>query len=242
MQELRNMAADFIEKPADPKKKKKEGPEYGKRPVAPSPTQLHMFRSILTTLYSERSAGMVKKGLFGDVDFSSEQCKLMQQFYQESFIWPYLLNYSTTLRKASDLASLWYREFYLEISKRIQFPIEMSLPWILTEDIIEKRNTTLMESIIYPLSLYNDAANHALFNLKRKFLYDEIEAEVNLVFDQLVYKLSEQIYAYYKIAASNICLDTKFRSGIERLSPKGQRFTVPKSRYDVILTQKHINV
>lgn len=117
----------------------------------------------------------------------------------------------------------------------------MSLPWMLTEDIIEHRNTTLMETIIYPLDLYNDAASRALYELQRRYLYDEIEAEVNLVFDQLVYKLSEQIYAYYKIVASNILLDNKFRLFIEKLQ-KVSRFNVPKSRYDVLLKQKYINV
>jgi cytoplasmic FMR1 interacting protein len=40
-------------------------------------------------------------------------------------------------------------------------------------------------------------------------LYDEIEAEVNLCFDQFVYKLSEQIYAYYKHLAGSIMLDKR---------------------------------
>jgi cytoplasmic FMR1 interacting protein len=36
---------------------------------------------------------------------------------------------------------MWYREFYLELTmgKRIQFPIEMSLPWILTDHILETK-------------------------------------------------------------------------------------------------------
>lgn len=196
---------------------------------------------------------MQKKGLFSEKDFSDKDVKKLVQFYEDSFMWSYLLNYNGVLRKASDLADLWYREFYLEISRRIQvrisieyylheqFPIKMSLPWMLTEDIIEHRNTTLMETIIYPLDLYNDAASRALYELQRRYLYDEIEAEVNLVFDQLVYKLSEQIYAYYKIVASNILLDNKFRLFIEKLQ-KVSRFNVPKSRYDVLLKQKYINV
>ncbi len=59
-----------------------------------------------------------------------------------------------------------------------------------------------MEFLFYPLDLYNDAAHRALSSLHQRFLYDEIEAEVNLCFDQLVYKLSEQIYAHFKTQAS----------------------------------------
>ena len=48
------------------------------------------------------------------------------------------------------------------------------------------------------MDLYNDSANYALRHFKKQYLYTEIESEVNLCFDQLVFKLSEQIYAYYK--------------------------------------------
>ena len=52
--------------------------------------------------------------------------------------------------------------------------------------------------ILYPMDLYNDSAQYALTKFKKQFLYDEVEAEVNLCFDQLMYKLSEQIFNYYK--------------------------------------------
>ena len=52
--------------------------------------------------------------------------------------------------------------------------------------------------ILYPLDLYNDSAHYGLHQFKKQFLYDEVEAEVNLCFDQFVYKLSDQIFAYYK--------------------------------------------
>jgi len=51
---------------------------------------------------------------------------------------------------------------------------------------------------LYPLDLYNDSAHYALTVFRKQFLYDEVEAEVNLCFDQFVYKLSEQIFAHYK--------------------------------------------
>ncbi len=53
--------------------------------------------------------------------------------------------------------------------------------------------------VLYPLDLYSDSANYALKKFKKQFLYDEVEAEVNLCFDQFVYKLSDQIFAYYKV-------------------------------------------
>lgn len=52
------------------------------------------------------------------------------------------------------------------------------------------------------MDLYNDSAHFALTKFKKQFLYDEAEAEVNLCFDQLLYKLSEQIFSYYKRTAA----------------------------------------
>ena len=61
--------------------------------------------------------------------------------------------------------------------------------------------------MLYPLDLYNDSAHYALTVFRKQYLYDEVEAEVNLCFDQFVSKLSEQIYAYYKHLAGSILLD-----------------------------------
>ena len=72
-----------------------------------------------------------------------------------------------------------------------------------------------MECILYPMDLYNDSAQFALTKFKKQFLYDEVEAEVNLCFDQLMYKLSEQIISYYKQLAGSIYLDKRFRAEIQ---------------------------
>lgn len=57
-------------------------------------------------------------------------------------------------------------------------------------------------SIFYQLDLYNDAADYALKKFKKQFLYDEVEAEVNLCFDQFVFKVSDAVFTYYKQLAS----------------------------------------
>lgn len=63
--------------------------------------------------------------------------------------------------------------------------------------------------VLYPLDLYNDSAYYALTHFRKQFLYDEIEAEVNLCFDQFVFKLSEQIFLYYKQQAGRWGLGLK---------------------------------
>ena len=71
--------------------------------------------------------------------------------------------------------------------------------------------------VLYPLDLYNDSAHYALTVFRKQFLYDEVEAEVNLCFDQFVYKLSEQIFIYYKQLAArySINLILRFRMLID---------------------------
>lgn len=52
-----------------------------------------------------------------------------------------------TLQQCCDLSQLWFREFFLELTmgRRIQFPIEMSVPWILTDHILETKEASMME-------------------------------------------------------------------------------------------------
>ena len=71
--------------------------------------------------------------------------------------------------------------------------------------------------VFYPLDLYNDAAMNALTVFRKRHLYDEVEAEVNLCFDQFVYVLSEQIFRSYKQTAAGILLDKKFRDEFNKL-------------------------
>lgn len=58
-----------------------------------------------------------------------------------------LLLHLETLQQCCDLSQLWFREFFLELTmgRRIQFPIEMSMPWILTDHILETKEASMME-------------------------------------------------------------------------------------------------
>jgi len=233
--QLRFIGADWFSgtEPADPavqgKKSKDDKFQIPSRSVAPAPTQLELIRSVTFGI------------LYRKKDFKENHTKPLEDFYNRSYFYPYLLNYSNTILGSTDLGDLWYREFYLELSKRLQFPIDMSLPWILTDHILESRDPAMIEFVFYPLDLYNDAANRALNSLHQQFLYDEIEAEVNLCFDQLIYKLSEQIYSHYKSYVASILLDKPYKTQLETIYA-ANRLYVPKSRYDVLLKQRHINL
>ncbi|XP_016120929.1 cytoplasmic FMR1-interacting protein 1 homolog, partial [Sinocyclocheilus grahami] len=126
------------------------------------------------------------------------------------------------------------------MGRRIQFPIEMSMPWILTDHILETKEASMMEYVLYSLDLYNDSAHYALTKFKKQFLYDEIEAEVNLCFDQFVYKLADQIFAYYKILAGSLLLDKRLRAECKN---QGANIPWPSSnRYETLLKQRHVQL
>ncbi|KAJ2941818.1 hypothetical protein O0L34_g10626 [Tuta absoluta] len=229
-----------------------------RRNVGPSSTQLYMIRTQLEALISDKSGG--RRTLRKDLDANTLQ--QLENFHAASKHWGALLNLSDSLQKCCDLSQLWYREFYLEMTmgrkvnkctvrhqhneecndlitmeKRIQFPIEMSMPWILTDHILRSKEPAMMEYVLYPLDLYNDSAQYALTVFKKQFLYDEVEAEVNLCFDQFVYKLSEQVYAHYKQLAASMLLDKRYRA---ECAARGASTHAGAGRYASLLRQRHV--
>uniref|UniRef100_A0A3Q3WJ56 Uncharacterized protein n=1 Tax=Mola mola TaxID=94237 RepID=A0A3Q3WJ56_MOLML len=205
LQAIRKTVCDWEgarEPPNDPCLRGEKDPKGGfdikvpRRAVGPSSTQLYMVRTMLESLIADKSGS--KKTLRSSLD--GPIVVAIEDFHKQSFFFTHLLNFSEALQQCCDLSQLWFREFFLELTmgRRIQFPIEMSMPWILTDHILETKEPSMMEYVLYPLDLYNDSGYYALTKFKKQFLYDEIEAEVNLCFDQFVYKLADQIFAYYK--------------------------------------------
>ncbi|KJE88550.1 cytoplasmic FMR1-interacting protein 1 [Capsaspora owczarzaki ATCC 30864] len=245
---IRDMLMDakaVIELPDEDDKKKKKGPAGPSTPVtyracAPSSTQLNYARVLLESLYNEKAAGM-KGTLMKGKDYSSQQIFEMMTFYKRSFLYPYLLDLDKSVLACSDLSVLWFKEFYLEVTRSVQFPIEQSLPWILTDSIIESPSGTATEYMLVPLDLYNDSANSALWALKSRYLYDEIEAEVNLCFDELVFKVSEAVFTHYKTQASCILLDKALKHVLVA-NHVVRHLDVPTHRFTSLLRQKHVQL
>lgn len=210
-----------------------------RRTAAPGSTQLYMARTQLESLISEKLCGG-KKILRKELD--SKTIEKISVFLRKSAHWPALFKFSDSMTEAGELSQLWFREFYLEMTmgQRIQFPIEMSMPWILTDYILSCNEPSLIESALYQLDLYNDAAQYSLFNFNKQFLYDEVEAEVNLCFDQFVYKLSEMVFTHYKQLASCMLLDKRFKADILRA---GTMIRSPSAaRFESLLQQRHVQL
>ena len=209
--QLRNMCADWAGDPADLLNEKaivskefkfaSHSGDYPARSTPPTQTQIWLMRATTRALYDERSP-YIKSSLMNEADLPKEAVKEMRDFVSDSSAFPYLMRLSSTLQSLGDVACLWMREFYLELCKRVQFPISMSLPAILTEHVLSAGNSRLMPLLLYAFDAYSDAGDVALRVHQQQHLFVEIEAECNLLFDQTLYALSEQLFAHFKTRAS----------------------------------------
>lgn len=121
-----------------------ETQSYPSRNAGASATQIAYMRALLDAAFNEKAPGM-KGGFMKDTDFNSSEVEELTTFFRQAFFYPFFMNLSETVERCCDLSELWYKEFYLELSKQIQFPIEMSLPWILTDHILSGSNPEMTE-------------------------------------------------------------------------------------------------
>lgn len=182
-----------------------------------------------------RCADNHKKSLAGDLE--SATVKTLLEFYHRTYFFDKLLNYNQSLQQAADLSQLWYREYFLELTRgtMIQFPIEMSMPFMLVDHILTSRDPSMIEYVLYPLDLYNDAASYALLRFKKQYLYDEVEAEVDLAFDQFIMRLATEIFTHYKTRASTIMLSSKFKTECKANNHVLEEMS--EHRYSTVLAQ-----
>ncbi|KAI5667752.1 hypothetical protein M9H77_17605 [Catharanthus roseus] len=238
LSDMRTLSADWMANTSKPDSDLQSFPHGGEeskvnffypRPVAPTAAQVHCLQFLI---YEVVSGGNMRKpgGLFGNSgsDIPVNDLKQLETFFYKLGFFLHVLDYTATLATLTDLGFLWFREFYLESSRVIQFPIECSLPWMLVDHVIESQKVGLLESVLMPFDIYNDAAHQALVVLKQRFLYDEIEAEVDNCFDIFVSKLCDTIFTYYKSWAASELLDPSFLFALdigERVSVQPMRFT-----------------
>ena len=127
------------------KQKRNVDARHPARLAGPSYTQWHMLRLQIRSLLLESGGSSSTAGgggkqvfgsLFGKSELEKEDVAVLEAFLTASHYYPYLYDYSNTILKVSDCSDLWLREFFLEVTKCVQFPIEMSLPWILVEHAV----------------------------------------------------------------------------------------------------------
>ncbi|XP_056165334.1 protein PIR [Syzygium oleosum] len=248
LSDMRTLSADWMANTSksepdlqslQPGGEESKGNFFCPRPVAPTASQVHCLQFLI---YEVVSGGNLRKpgGLFGNSgsEIPVNDMKQLETFFYKLSFFLHILDYTATLVTLSDLGFLWFREFYLESSRVIQFPIECSLPWMLVDHVLESHNSGLLESVLMPLDIYNDSAQQALVVLKQRFLYDEIEAEVDHCFDIFVSKLCESIFTYYKSWAASELLDPSFLFALDN----GEKFSVQPMRFTTLLKMTRVKL
>lgn len=220
------------------------------RVVSVGAARLYLLRSKVHGVFDERSVYRLKAGLLGKADLEKDDITLLEAFYSESFFFPCLLDFHNTLREVSSLADIRHQEFHLELTKCVQFPIEMSLPWLLIERAIATHampsecgnaHVPMVEKVLFMLDIYNDVAYDALHVLCQQHLFDEVEAETNLVLEQTIMAISESTYVYFKDLSASSMLEAGFKRKIEGI--RGTRFlTLGRQHLDSVMSQRHVSL
>ncbi|XP_031282601.1 protein PIR [Pistacia vera] len=248
LSDMRTLSADWMANTSKPEaelQSVQHSGEEGKgnffypRPVAPTAAQVHCLQFLI---YEVVSGGNLRKpgGLFGNSgsEIPVNDLKQLESFFYKLSFFLHVLDYSVTVSTLTDLGFLWFREFYLESSRVIQFPIECSLPWMLVEHVLESQNAGLLESVLIPFDIYNDSAQQALVVLKQRFLYDEIEAEVDHCFDLFVSRLCDTIFTYYKSWAASELLDPSFLFALD----DGEKYSVQPMRFSALFKMTRVKL
>eukprot|EP00736_Rhodelphis_marinus_P011090 Rmarinus@m.15295 len=213
-----------------------------------SSSQLFLMRGILYSLRPDKvlvkECGPIGQNLFEVAEeLPKDLSNAIKDMYDKLVLAPYVVDLRGTLLELMNMGDMWYREHFLEIAKAIQFPIEMSLPWLLTDHVLMSRNAAMIPCILYTLDIYNDVADSALRYYGTQYFYLEVEAELNLCFDQLVFKLTDVVFQHFKMQASGILMDQVQKSVMaQRSAHRGARFDAIPSQYHVLFKQKHVHL
>ncbi|KAH9784224.1 protein PIR [Citrus sinensis] len=229
LSDMRTLSADWMANNSRPEAEQQSMHHVGEesrgnifypRAVAPTAAQVHCLQFLI---YEVVSGGNLRKpgGLFGNTgsEIPVNELKQLESFFYKLSFFLHILDYTATVSTLTDLGFLWFREFYLESSRVIQ-------------------NAGLLESVMMPFDIYNDSAQQALVVLKQRFLYDEIEAEVDHCFDIFVSRLCETIFTYYKSWAASELLDPSFLFS----SDNGEKYSVQPMRLSALFKMTRVKI
>lgn len=81
---------------------------------------LQLLRSTLKSVLTLAKVGG-GGGCFGaQRDLAPEEVGVLTSLSEESLWYPYLLDYRAVLEQSSDFSSIWFREFYLELTRQVR--------------------------------------------------------------------------------------------------------------------------
>ena len=146
-------------------------------------------------------------------------------------------NLDAHLRRHASLAFLWHRELHFERGAS-GLPIELSLPWNLSQHTLAHLKHSRPDLILIPFEVFSDAADSILGEGHKQHAFRELQAEVNLAFDQLVFHLADEVFASLKQVASLQCMDKdlqlKLADGLELAGQRLARHAAAQGQVDIL--------
>eukprot|EP00850_Spirogloea_muscicola_P009831 SM000056S17949 [mRNA] locus=s56:247436:254711:- [translate_table: standard] len=134
----------------------------------------------------------------------------LEHFAGQLAVFDRLLHAHAIVCNISDVSFLWFRETHMDCQPRHCSPPSCSIPWALVLPLCLASKDGDAELAMVPLSIYNDAASYALLVLQQRFLYDEVETELDVCFDQVVLGVSEAMFVHAKEQVAVNLLDEDF--------------------------------
>ena len=156
----------------------------------------HMLQTICT--YAQTHRG----GMFSSDSLPKEEIRALSAWEEASRAWPMVLGLDEAVSAAVDLSGLYLREYAMELVQKAQFPMSSSLPWILAVHAAKSKSAVVLPAAVLPLLLYNQAGQRAVTELRRRHLLREVIAEVEIAYDQLVWKLARRLVLLAKVSAA----------------------------------------
>lgn len=177
---------------------------------------LLLVRCQLQLFLNAETPSMLSLKGFGKKTIDGTDLNNFDKFLKESTFYIDILQLQKVLSKSCDQSSLYFKESYLDLYRNqlkgnknvkgiVYFPITASLPYTLINYVLTNgmMDQIMLGSIFYPLSIYDDAAAKALYELKSKYLYKEIVYECQMSVLTIVKLITDS--AFHNI--EEVCVD-----------------------------------
>ena len=104
---------------------------------------------------AQNAGGYISKG-----ELSDEKLRRLNGWYDDSYRHEAFGALAARVLAASDLSQLYFRELYLDMTRQVQFPVDLNLPLLLLSHVAganAAEQLALLEQAMHALSIYDDA-------------------------------------------------------------------------------------
>ena len=143
-------------------------------------------------------------GLLKQKKINYEGQESLNNLWKETYLAKFLHSFDKNLSLVTQTSYLWLREYYLDITKNLEFPVEASLPWALLE--ISLKYQQAGDCALAGLEVYNDVTDSALGFFKKEYIYNEVRAEAALALEKLIFDYASNVFRYHKEIALELLL------------------------------------